>query len=80
MQSILSLAPRCPTGSLVPYKSEEHHFCGLFLRRELCAGWGLQLLWMQRIMLYPTLATICLHPKLLISFACFCVITIIVGP
>ena len=26
VQSILSLAPRCPRGSLVPYKSDEHQF------------------------------------------------------
>ena len=25
--SILCVAPCCPRGSLIPYKSEEHHFC-----------------------------------------------------
>ena len=31
VQSILSLAPRCPRGSLVPYESDEHKFCGALL-------------------------------------------------
>ena len=31
VQSILCVAPRCPRGSLVPYKSEEHQFCGALL-------------------------------------------------
>ena len=31
VQSILSLAPRCPRGSLVPYKIEERQFCGALL-------------------------------------------------
>ena len=36
-QSILSLAPRSPRSSLVPYKSEEHPFCGaLFTKRIVC--------------------------------------------
>ena len=37
VQSILSLAPRCLRGSLVPYKSEEHQFCGaLHTERTVC--------------------------------------------
>ena len=35
--SILFLAPRCPRGSLVPYKSEEHQFCrALLTERTVC--------------------------------------------
>ena len=37
VQSIPSLAPRCPRGSLVPYQSEEHQFCGaLLMERTMC--------------------------------------------
>ena len=38
VQSILSLAPRCPRGSLVPYKSEEHQFCGALLTERTVCG------------------------------------------
>ena len=41
VQSILSLAPRCPRGSLVPYKSKEHQFCGAFLTERTVCGMGL---------------------------------------
>ena len=38
-QSILNLAPRSPRGCLVPYKSEEHQFCGvLFTERTVWGG------------------------------------------
>ena len=49
MQSILCVAPRCLRNSLVPYKSEEHYFCGAPLtertvlegsRREIRQGRG----------------------------------------
>ena len=37
MQSIPSLAPCCARGSLVPYQSEEHQFCGaLLMERTVC--------------------------------------------
>ena len=37
VQSILSLAPRYTRGSLVPYQSEEHQFCGdLLTERTVC--------------------------------------------
>ena len=40
VESILSLDPRCPRGSLVPYKSAEHQFWGALLtERTVCAGW-----------------------------------------
>ena len=38
VQSILSLAPCCPRGSLVPYKSEEHQFCGALLTERTVCG------------------------------------------
>ena len=38
MQSILSLAPRCPRGSLVPYQSKEHQFCGALLTERTVRG------------------------------------------
>ena len=38
VQSILSLAPRCLRGSLVPYKSEEHPFCGARLTERTVCG------------------------------------------
>ena len=38
VQSILSLAPRCPRGSLVPYKSEEHQFSGALLTERTGCG------------------------------------------
>ena len=41
VQSILSLAPRCPRGSLVPYKSEEHQFCGALLTERTVCGMAL---------------------------------------
>ena len=37
VQSILRLAPCCPIGSLVPYKSDEHQFCeALLTERTVC--------------------------------------------
>ena len=38
VQSIPSLAPRCPRGSLVPYQSEEHQFCGALLTERTVCG------------------------------------------
>ena len=38
VQSILSFALRCPRGSLVPYKSEEHKFCGALLTERTVCG------------------------------------------
>ena len=40
VQSIPSLAPRCPRGSLVPYQSEEHQFCGALLTERTVCGMG----------------------------------------
>ena len=37
-QSILSLTPRCPRGSRVPYKSEEHQFCVALLTERTVRG------------------------------------------
>ena len=43
VQSILCVAPRCPRRSLVPFKSDEHQFCGALLtERNVCAGWSVQ--------------------------------------
>ena len=40
MQSIIHVAPRCPRGSLVPIKSEEHHFYrALLMEKTFLAGW-----------------------------------------
>ena len=41
MQFILGLAPRGPRGSLVPYKSEEHQFCGALLTERTVCVMGL---------------------------------------
>ena len=38
VQSIPGLAPRCPRGSLVPYKSEEHRLCGALLTERTVCG------------------------------------------
>ena len=38
VQSIPSLSPRCPRGSLVPYQSEEHQFCGALLTERTVCG------------------------------------------
>ena len=38
MQSILCLAPRCPSGSLISYKREEHQFCGALLTERTVCG------------------------------------------
>ena len=38
VQSIPSLAPCCPRGSLVPYQSEEHQFCGALLTEVTVCG------------------------------------------
>ena len=38
VQSIPSLSPRCPRGSLVPYQSEEHQFCGALLTERVVCG------------------------------------------
>ena len=38
VQSIPSLAPRCPRGSLVPYQNEEHQFCGALLTERTVCG------------------------------------------
>ena len=40
VQSIPSLAPRCPRGSLVTYQSEEHQFCGALLTERTVCGMG----------------------------------------
>ena len=40
VQSIPSLAPRCPRGSLVPYQSEEHQFCKALLTERTVCGMG----------------------------------------
>ena len=38
VQSFPSLAPCCPRGSLVPYQSEEHQFCGALLTERTVCG------------------------------------------
>ena len=38
VRSILCLAPCCPRGSLGPYKSEEHQFCGALLTERTVCG------------------------------------------
>ena len=38
VQSIPSLAPRCPRSSLVPYQSEVHQFCGALLTERTVCG------------------------------------------
>ena len=38
VQSIPTLAPRCPIGNLVPYQREEHQFCGALLKERTVCG------------------------------------------
>ena len=35
---IICFSPRCPRGSLVPYKSEENQFCGALLTERTVCG------------------------------------------
>ena len=41
----LCFAPCCPRGSLVPYKSEEHQFCGDLLMEKTVCGMPLAMQW-----------------------------------